>query len=126
MSRYSNDPLYRAPTGELRIIIHWSKERFPKNCFYCGVEMVFKDELEKYPDKQVRTKDHVFARIQGGGNSKHNIVFACSPCNGEKSWRNIDDYRQMKVPGGRFWAENEYREWKKRNPKRIPKKSLTS
>jgi hypothetical protein len=46
-------------------------------CQYCGV---------KFPSNEL-TLDHIIPKSKGGGNSWHNLVACCSPCNRKKDDR---------------------------------------
>lgn len=72
----TNGQFPQYPTGELRKIIKWFRQNYPMRCFYCGVALMGKKGLLKYPHLSLKTEDHVIARSKNGGNSGVNKALA--------------------------------------------------
>jgi len=60
------------------------RDRF--QCFYCGAT----------PPEAVLCVDHVHPVVEGGNNSKDNLITACSDCNQGKTGTPLYDYEALK------------------------------
>jgi 5-methylcytosine-specific restriction endonuclease McrA len=79
---------------EVRFSRHGVFERDNSRCQYCG----------KHLPKSQLTIDHVTPQSRGGGDTWHNLVVACLPCNVKKSNRTPEEahmplLRKPKKPG---------------------------
>lgn len=63
--------------------------KFGHRCAYCGDEPA--DQMEA---------DHVVPLSRGGSDALSNLLPACKPCNGSKSARSLDEWRQWRADRG--------------------------
>jgi 5-methylcytosine-specific restriction endonuclease McrA len=67
-------------------------------CWYCGIDEPFLSRL---------TLDHQIPRSRGGTSDCDNLVYACAPCNVDKSARTVEEYRQRFAPFHAFFGETD-------------------
>jgi 5-methylcytosine-specific restriction endonuclease McrA len=84
-------PLYTVAKGKKQMgaaaALALAMEKMGGHCFHCG------DWMPPQKLSQTCTRDHVWAKGNGGPNFLHNLVFACGKCNRGKASLDVVEFR---------------------------------
>lgn len=73
----------RRKARELRLSPWWKRKLGRRICDYCG---------GSFPAREL-TMDHVIPIIRGGRSTKGNLAAACKPCNADKRYQLLTEWR---------------------------------
>ena len=69
------------------------KQHGTLTCWHCGESELIWDTINENP--KVATVDHLVARSKGGNTfAENNLVVSCGPCNWNKSYRSVSEFRR--------------------------------